>query len=63
MTEASRITYSPRPDATPEGELSALKAAYRFILDCHAKKEGGPYTAPNDRKGLENDPARTQHTR
>ncbi len=26
-------------------------------------KEGGPYTAPDDRKGLRNDPARTKHTR
>jgi hypothetical protein len=29
----SRVTYSPRPDATPEGELTALAAVYRFLLD------------------------------
>jgi len=34
-----RISYVPRPDATPEAELKALAAVYRFILvDCHAKK-------------------------
>jgi hypothetical protein len=32
------VTYVPRPDATPKDELSALAAAYRFVLDCHAKK-------------------------
>ena len=32
------IFYTPRPDATPEGELNALASVYRFILDCHAKK-------------------------
>ncbi len=35
---SSRITYTPRPDATPEGELNALAAVYRIILDCYAKK-------------------------
>jgi hypothetical protein len=33
-----RITYAPRPDATPEAELDALAAVYRFILDCRAKR-------------------------
>ena len=32
------ISYTPRLDATPEVELAALTACYRFILDCHAKK-------------------------
>jgi hypothetical protein len=27
-----RITYVPRPNATPETELSALATVYRFIL-------------------------------
>ena len=43
---APRITYVPHTDATQQGELNALVAAYRFIIDCHAKKEGGPPTAP-----------------
>ncbi len=46
-----RITYAPRPDATPETEAAALAAVYHFLLDQHAKKKGGVLsTAPNDRK-------------
>jgi hypothetical protein len=26
------VTYTPRPDATPEGELTALANAYRYLL-------------------------------
>jgi len=33
------VSYTPRPDATPEGELRALAACYRIILDS-AKKKG-----------------------
>ena len=56
-----RITYTSRPDATPEAELNVLANVYRFILDCHAKKKGGPAkTALDDRKGLEDDPATTR---
>lgn len=42
-----RIVYTPR-DATPEAELSALASVYRFILDCHAKKEAARPGDPND---------------
>ncbi len=56
-----RITYTSRPDATPEAELNVLANVYRFILGCHAKKKGGPAkTALDDRKGLEDDPATTR---
>jgi hypothetical protein len=34
-----RVTYEPRPDATPESETAALAAVYRFILDRHAEKQ------------------------
>jgi hypothetical protein len=34
-----RISYGPRFDATPEAEIAALAAAYRFILDSHAQKK------------------------
>jgi hypothetical protein len=37
MSDAPRLVYSPRPDATPEAERSALAAVYRFILDSHEK--------------------------
>jgi hypothetical protein len=52
-----RITYVPHPDATREGELNALASVYRFILDsdCHVKKEGGPVTALNDPKGVQDE--------
>ena len=46
MTEA-RIVYTPRPDATSESEVVALASVYRFLLDCHAKKKGGPVTTPD----------------
>ena len=47
-----KVIYSPRTDDTLNSELNALVAVYRFILDCHAKKEGGPaMAAPDDAKG------------
>jgi hypothetical protein len=42
------ITYTPRPDATPEGERSALAAAYRFILDRHDKKNAAEHSQKPD---------------
>ena len=50
-----KIVYSPRPDATPEGELNALASVFRFVLDSHVKKEGGPPTAPDSAKGGSSD--------
>ncbi len=37
--DSPRITYTSRPDATPEAELNVLANVYRFILDCHARKK------------------------
>jgi hypothetical protein len=35
-----RVFYSPREDATPEGELTALAAVCRYLLrDRHGAKE------------------------
>ena len=34
-----RVTYVPLPDATPERELNALAAVYRFILNRHVEKK------------------------
>jgi hypothetical protein len=43
------ITYAPRAGTTPEEELSALAAVYRFILlDCHAEKKAVPDRRPDD---------------
>jgi hypothetical protein len=55
-----RVTYTPRSDATPEGELNMLANVYRFILDCHAKKMAAePALAPDSR----NDAAIVRHTK
>jgi hypothetical protein len=35
----SRVSYSPRPDATPEGELAALAAVYAFVIGAHEQKK------------------------
>lgn len=43
----TRITYAPRPDATAEAELNALAGVYRYILDCHAKKNAAGVTSTN----------------
>lgn len=60
-----RISYSPRPDATPEDEINALAACYRIILDSHAKKNaaGEPITNGDDTEGSENVPRQTEYTR
>jgi hypothetical protein len=50
-----RIDYTPHPDATPETELSALAAAYRFILERRAKKKATCPGGPDDAEDLEND--------
>ena len=50
MSSVSRINYAPRPDATPEAELSALASVYRFVLDARAKKEAAPESRPKDEK-------------
>lgn len=38
---SSRLSYSPRSDATPEGELNALAAVYRIILDNRKENASG----------------------
>ena len=49
MSTAPRIIYSPRPDAAPENEISAIADVYSFVLRCaREKKKGGPETAPDD---------------
>lgn len=44
-----KIVYRPHPDVTPEGELNALAAIYRFILfERSARNEGGIETTLDD---------------
>jgi hypothetical protein len=51
----TRVYYVPRKDATPEGELSALAAVYRFVLQHHEKKDArvseGEEAAERNRTG------------
>lgn len=42
------ITYASRSGTEPEEEFNALAAVYKLVLDCHAKKKGGPATASED---------------
>jgi hypothetical protein len=42
---STRVTYTPRPDATPEGELHNLAQVYKFVL---AKQRAAGRAAPND---------------
>jgi hypothetical protein len=46
----SRIVYLQREGITPGAELDALSACFRFILDCHAKKEAAAESRPDDAK-------------
>ena len=49
----AKVTYTPHPDATPEGELNALADVYRFILGCQARKTAArPSTNGEDTKEI-----------
>jgi hypothetical protein len=40
-----RVTYVPREDATPEGELAALAAVYALVIQAHERnKTAAPAT-------------------
>ena len=54
-----RVTYAPRGDTSQEAEATALCAVYKFVLDCHAKKEAAPENRPYDAK--ESDVLRHKH--
>ena len=45
---STHITYTSRPDTTPEAELAVLANTYRFVLDCHAKKIAAEPDSCND---------------
>jgi hypothetical protein len=54
---STRISYAPRPDATPESEVSALANVYKLVLDCRAKKEAAPESRPEDGTKVKEDSA------
>jgi hypothetical protein len=43
-----RTAYTAHRDATAEIEHSTLAHIYKFVLDCHAKKEAAPDSRPED---------------
>jgi hypothetical protein len=63
VVDKPSVTYTPRPDATPEAEVNVLANVYRFILDCHAKKmaaEPAPEPDGHDGTKLQGDSADAQ---
>jgi len=42
------VAYSERANALPETEIAVLANIYKFVLDCHAKKESAPESRPDD---------------
>ena len=52
----SKVVYRPRADATPESELSAVVAAYRYVIfDLNVSEKGARPGAPDAAKESEND--------
>jgi hypothetical protein len=45
------IAYTPRPDATPERELSTLAQIYKFVLE--SQKAARPTPEPDGRDDYE----------
>lgn len=62
------ITYTPRPDATPEAELNALSAVYSFVLQKGREKQNAAGFDQNPggddaMKGPKHDRASPDYTR
>ena len=51
------VTYAPRPDTTPEAELSALAAVYKLCLESRARKEATRPGSPDDGTRIKEDSA------
>jgi hypothetical protein len=50
MSSALRITYTPRPNATLEGEIAALTNIYSFVIRCAKERnKGGCGATPEQR--------------
>jgi hypothetical protein len=44
----ARIIYTPRHDATPEAEISALAAVYAYLINTHNSKKAAECAATSD---------------
>jgi hypothetical protein len=54
------VSYTQRPDATPQAELSSLVAIYKLCLErSHAQKEAAAESRPDDAR--KDQDARTYH--
>ena len=42
------VIYTPRPDSTPEAELDALAACYRYVLFTSQERRGGQNDLTNN---------------
>jgi hypothetical protein len=61
---SAHISYTQRSsDATPEGEVAALANVYRFLLDCHERKEATCPGSPDDAKEIKNDSRHEHHSK
>lgn len=49
------IHYSPLPNATPEAELDALVAVYRFLIERHTNRKAADLGGSEDTEGGDND--------
>jgi hypothetical protein len=47
MSNGLRITYTPRSNASPEGELAALANVYSFVLQCSEERRAAGVTSTN----------------
>jgi hypothetical protein len=47
------IIYASRGDAAPGDEVAALSNVFKFVLDCHAKKEAARPGSPDGTKAKE----------
>ena len=45
-----RLIYTPRSDVTPEDELNALAAVYKFLLDRHVGKDAADRSTPSHKR-------------
>jgi hypothetical protein len=61
MSDARFIMYQAREDATAEGELAALAACYRFLLNCHERKKAAHSDGPDNAEDLQSDRIATKN--
>lgn len=56
------VTYTPRPDATPEGEIAALASVYAFILQYGQEKRAAGSGQDHDGSEAKGSKHEVRHT-